>query len=67
MKQLFSTVQMAKLLGIADHRITYAHRVGKLREASYVVGKQRVYTESDFRRVAKHFGVEMPAKEAHAG
>ena len=67
MNQLFSTVDLAQRLGIAEHRIAYAHRTGKLADASFLVANKRVYTEADMKRVADYFGVPMTKKEAHLG
>ncbi len=63
MKQLYSTVDLARQLGIAEHRIAYAHRTGKLAQASYVIANRRVYTESDVNRVADFFGVSTTRKD----
>jgi DNA-binding transcriptional MerR regulator len=58
-KQLYSITDLAKLLGVAEHRIHYAHRCGKLAAPTFMVAGKRVYTESDLKRVAKHFDVDL--------
>lgn len=62
MNQLFSTVDVAQLLGVGEHRLAYAHRTGKLEEPSHKIANKRVYTEADLRRVADYFGVKPPRK-----
>lgn len=58
-KQHFSTIDLAKLIGIAEHRIAYAHRCGKLAEPQLKVANKRIYTKADAKRVAKYFGVAL--------
>ena len=58
-KQLYSTVDLAKLLGVAEHRIAYAHRCGKLAEPKLKVAGKRIYSLADAKRVAKYFGVDL--------
>ena len=65
MKNLFSTVECSRLLGIAEHRITYALRAGHLPEPKHLVAGKRICSEAELKRVAKHFGVPVP-KEARA-
>ena len=57
-KQLFSTVDLARLIGVAEHRIVYAHRIGRLREPANSVAGRRVYTLADVRRVAEYFQIK---------
>ena len=59
MQQIYSTGQVANLLGVQAYKIEYAHTRKALAEpASRFLGK-RVYTEDDVRRVAKHFGLTL--------
>jgi DNA-binding transcriptional MerR regulator len=58
MDQLFSTGQVARLLGVPSYRIEYAHTNNGLGEPVQRVMNKRLYTLDDLRRVAKHFGVE---------
>lgn len=58
MKRLFSTTQIADRIGIAEHRITYAHRSGLLADAHYHVAGKRIYTAADLQRIAAYFGVK---------
>jgi DNA-binding transcriptional MerR regulator len=53
----YSILEIAKLLGIAEHRIAYAHRSGKLTEPVHVAGK-RIYSASDIERIAYYFGLQ---------
>jgi hypothetical protein len=56
MKTLYSITDCAKLLGIQEHRIAYAHRTGKLPEPKMRFAGKRVYSAADLRRVAAYFG-----------
>lgn len=67
MNKLYSTVDLSRLLGIQEHRITYAIRAGFVPEPSYKVANKRVFTQEDLRRVAEHFGVEPPSESEAVG
>lgn len=58
-KKHYSTIDLAKLIGVAEHRINYAHRCGKLAEPDLKVANKRIYTEADAKRVAAYFGVDL--------
>lgn len=57
MDQLFSTGQVARLLGVQSHQIEYAMTTGRLAETAMRFLGKRVFTPSDVQRVATHFGV----------
>ena len=57
--KLFSSVECAERLGIPLHRLTYAQRIGRVCKASIVVAGKAIYSQTDLRRMAKHFGVEL--------
>lgn len=57
MDQVFSTVDVSRVLNIPEHRIAYALRAGYLPEPSIRVGNKRVFTQADLVRVAEYFGV----------
>jgi hypothetical protein len=59
MLQLYSTGELARLLGIAAHRIEYAHASGHLDEPRLRFLGKRAYDGDDLRRVAAYFGVEV--------
>lgn len=52
----YSTGEVARLLGVAQHRIAYAHVTGKCPEPSRFCGK-RAYSSEDVARLASHFGI----------
>jgi DNA-binding transcriptional MerR regulator len=58
MAELFSTRECAKLLGVAQHRIRYAHETGKLDDPKHWVAGKRVYTAADLKRLAEFFEVD---------
>lgn len=57
MNTIFSTGQLARLLGIPAYKIGYAHATGRLEEPAFRFLDKRCYTAADVRRVAAHFGV----------
>lgn len=59
MDQLFSTGQVARIIGVPSYRIEYAHSNTGLTEPAQRVMNKRLYTLADLRRVAQHFGVEL--------
>jgi DNA-binding transcriptional MerR regulator len=59
MNQLYSTIDVARLLQVAEHRINYAHRAGKLPEPNVIAGK-RIYTTNDVARVREYFQHHKP-------
>jgi DNA-binding transcriptional MerR regulator len=57
MQQIYSTGQVAALIGIQAHRIEYALTSGQLAEPAFRFLGKRVYTPNDVQRVADHFGI----------
>jgi DNA-binding transcriptional MerR regulator len=63
MKKLYSTGEVARILGVPQHRIVYAITTKKVTEAKvHFVGK-RCFGYHDLREIARHFGVALPSKE----
>lgn len=60
MPQLFSISEVSEILGLAEHRIHYAHRSRKLDDPYCMLTGRRAYNFSDLKRVAEHFGVDVP-------
>ena len=56
---LFSSSECARIVGVAEHRINYARRMGRLKDPSYFVAGKWIYSDADIREIAKHFGVEI--------
>lgn len=52
----FSTGEVARLLGVAQHRIANAHVTGRCPEPHRFCGK-RAYGPEDVARLAEHFGI----------
>lgn len=65
LKQVYSVAEAAKLLGVQEYRIQYAHRTGKVPSPEIFVGR-RLYTWADIQRLARHFAVELPQKEGRS-
>ena len=59
---LFSINDCARLLGIPESRISYAHRNGQLPDSEYFVAGKRIYTYSDLQRIAEFFEIEPPSE-----
>lgn len=59
MQQIYSTGQVAKLLGVQAYQIEYAHSSSQLAEPAFRFLGKRVYTADDVRRAAEHFGLTL--------
>ena len=59
-QELYSTVQVARLVDVTEYRLTYAHRTGQLAEPKYLVANKRIYTTDDVRRVREYFEKKRP-------
>jgi hypothetical protein len=62
MEQVFSTGQVAKMLGVARHKIEYAIVNGHLPEARFRFLDKRCFDAADIQRMAEFFGVEVGQK-----
>ena len=56
MEQLLTTGEVARLLGLRVHQITYAFTARLLAEPSLRVMNKRLYTPEAVKRVGAHFG-----------
>ncbi len=63
MTELLSLRDVGRRLGIAPHRIAYAHETGKLANVALWVAHKRVYTTDDVRRVAAYFEIDLKEKQ----
>jgi len=54
-EQLYSIRDCGKAVGIAPHKIAYAHAQGFLAEPKFRVGGHRIYTPDDLDQVARYF------------
>ena len=57
-KQLYSISDVARLLGVQEYRIQYAHRTAKVPSPEIFAGR-RAYSEADLERLAEHFKVNV--------
>lgn len=64
MEQIFSTGQIARLLGIQGYQIAYAINTRQLDEASFRFLDKRCFTQKDIKRIALHFGIGRLETEA---
>lgn len=62
-QKLYSTVDLARLLGVAEHRLSYALRVGKVPEPNLKVAGKRLFTQEEARRISEYFGVDIKNNE----
>ncbi len=67
MQQLLSVGQVARLLGIPPHRLSYAHASLALAEPELRIMNKRMYTTDDVNRVAEHFGVVLASGTGTGG
>lgn len=58
MKQVYSISEVARILRVPPHKITYQYSVGKLPEPDKVLGR-RAYHWNDIVALGKHLGVEV--------
>ena len=66
-EQLFSIRDCGKAVGVAAHKIAYAHSQEKLPEPQFRVAGKRIYTAEDVQMVAKYFAEKHPRKDSHGG
>jgi DNA-binding transcriptional MerR regulator len=59
MENIYSTGQVARLLGLRPHQIEYAHASQALAEPNFRFLGKRVYCAADVQRVAEHFGLTL--------
>jgi hypothetical protein len=59
MDELLSLRDCARRLGVASHRIAYAHENGLLPDVGVRVAGKRIYTTADLKRVAEYFGIKL--------
>ena len=59
--RIYSTGQVARLLGLKVHQIAYAHATGQVAEPTLRFLNKRVYCAEDVRRVAEHFDLKLDA------
>ncbi len=65
-EELYSTGEVAKLLGVKPHQISYAIANGLIPEPGRFCGK-RAFQERDVHRIAEFFGVKTAPKRTQEG
>jgi DNA-binding transcriptional MerR regulator len=55
-QQLFLISDVARQLGVANHRIAYLYMTRKLPEPALKLGNRRIFTLDDVRKIAKALG-----------
>ena len=61
-EQLFSIRDCGKAVGVAAHRISYAHSQERLAEPRFRVAGKRIYTANDVAMVAAYFAEKIRKK-----
>jgi len=61
MEQIFSTGQIAKMLGVQRHRIEYAIANGHLPEARFRFLDKRCFDAEDVNKIGEYFGIQVDA------
>lgn len=59
MQHIYSTGQVARMLGLRPHQLEYAHASGLLAEPAFRFLNKRAYRADEVRRVASHFGIRL--------
>jgi DNA-binding transcriptional MerR regulator len=59
MQLIYSTGQVARLLGLRPYQLEYAHASRQLAEPALRFIGKRVYCADDVRRVAEHFRLKL--------
>lgn len=57
MEQIYSTGQVARIVGVQGYQIAYAINTRQIAEASFRFLDKRCFTSKDIRRIAEHFGM----------
>ena len=55
--RLFTTGEVARLLGVKQHRITYAITSGYLHDTKVQFAGKRCFDNNDVKKIAAYFGV----------
>ncbi len=63
MQQLLGIGDVAKLIGIARHRIEYAVSNGSLPEPEIRIANKRAFNINETKNIAQYFGVELTIGE----
>lgn len=66
MTNLLLLNEVSKRLGLPAHVVSYAVSSGKVPEPPLRIANKRIFQPDDVKRLAKHFGVILAEKEAHA-
>jgi len=56
--KIYSIGEAARILGVKQHRLAYAHVNGALKEPPRIMSR-RAYTQKDIERAADYFGVTL--------
>jgi hypothetical protein len=56
-EQIYSTGQVARIVGVQGYQIAYAINTRQIAEESFRFLDKRCFTKADIRRIAEHFGM----------
>jgi len=62
----FALKQVCKMIGVQPYRVQHAYSIGAVQEPRLRISGRRVFEPIDIKRLAKHFGVELKARQAVA-
>jgi DNA-binding transcriptional MerR regulator len=62
MSNLYTISDAARLLGIQEYRLQYAHRTNKVPSPEIVSGR-RLYSWDDLQKLAQHFNIKLKKEE----
>ena len=63
MQKIYSTGEVARLLGVRQHRIDYAITSGQLPPPKFHFLGKRCFSASEVEEIADHYGVQSPASK----
>jgi DNA-binding transcriptional MerR regulator len=64
MNHTMSLQDCARMLNVQSYKIQYAYAHRRVPEPQLRIAGRRLFTPDDVRRLAKHFGVNLPESEA---
>jgi len=65
-KEYHSIADCSRLLGVAEHKINYAHRNGKVPEPKLRVAGKRIYNATELKGLARYFAVTVDSANKEA-
>jgi len=65
-KQLYSTSDCAKAVGVQEYQVAYAHRTNKIAEPEFRVAGKRIYQPHEVKQIQAYFNQRRKKTETTA-